>query len=80
MGRFPTPAQLASCAVVCSGNIVTGGKRRSGTTNHGNCWLGEILNQCAWAAAHTRDTCLAAQFWRLARRSTGPRHLGLRTR
>jgi transposase len=68
MGRFPTPAHLASWAGLCPGNNVTGGKRRSGTTNHGNRWLGEILNQCAWAAAHTRDTYLAAQFWRLARR------------
>ena len=34
----------------------TGGTRRSGTTKHGNRWLGEILNQCAWAAAHPRDT------------------------
>jgi transposase len=66
--RFPTPAHLASWAGMCPGNNVTGGKRRSGTTNHGNRWLGEILNQCAWAAAHTRDTYLAAQFWRLARR------------
>jgi len=24
--------------------------------------------QCAWSAARTRDTYLAAQFWRLARR------------
>ena len=31
-------------------------------------WLIDILTQCAWAAAHTRDTYLAAQFWRLARR------------
>jgi transposase len=68
MSRFPTPAHLASWAGLCPGNNVTGGKRRSGTTNHGNRWLGEILNQCAWAAAHTRDTYLAAQFWRLARR------------
>ena len=31
-------------------------------------WLTTILTQCAWAAAQTRDTYLAAQFWRLARR------------
>jgi transposase len=68
MGRFPTPALLASWAGVCPGNNITGGKRRSGTTNKGNRWLGEVLNQCAWAAAHTRDTYLAAQFRRLARR------------
>jgi hypothetical protein len=28
----------------------------------------DILTQCAWAAAHTHDTYLSAQFWRLARR------------
>jgi hypothetical protein len=27
-----------------------------------------VLTQCAWAASQTRDTYLAAQFWRLARR------------
>lgn len=47
---------------------ITGGKRHSGKTNKGNRWLGEILNQSAVAASHTRDTYLAAQFWRLKRR------------
>jgi transposase len=68
MSRFPTAAHLASWAGVCPGNNITGGKRRNAKTNKGNRWLGEILNQCAWAAAHSRDTYLAAQFWRLARR------------
>ena len=68
MTRFPTAAHLASWAGMCPGNNITGGKRRSGTTNQGNRWLGEILNQCAWSASHTRDTYLAAQFWRLSRR------------
>jgi transposase len=68
MSRFPTAAHLASWAGVCPGNNITGGKRRSGTTNRGNRWLGEILNQCALAASKTRDTYLAAQYWRLARR------------
>ena len=31
-------------------------------------WLRDILTQCAWSAARTRDTYLSAQFWRLARR------------
>ena len=39
-----------------------------GGTNKGNRWLGEVLDQCAWSAARSRDTYLAAQFWRLARR------------
>jgi transposase len=68
MGRFPSAAHLASWAGLCPGNNITGGKRRSGKTNKGNRWLGETLNQCAWSAARTRDTYLAAQFWRLARR------------
>lgn len=68
MSVFPTAGHLASWAGLCPGNNVTGGKRRAGTTNKGNRWLGEILNQCAWAAAHSRNTYLSAQFWRLARR------------
>ena len=68
MTRFPTPAHLASWAGMCPGNNITGGKRISGKTTHGDLWLADILTQCAWAAAHTRDTYLSAQFWRLARR------------
>ena len=68
MSRFPTAHHLASWAGMAPGNNITGGKRRSGKTTHGNVWLADILNQCAWAAARTRDTYLSAQFWRLARR------------
>jgi transposase len=68
MTRFPTAAHLASWAGVAPGNNITGGKRGSGKTTHGDVWLIDILTQCAWAAAHTRDTYLSAQFWRLARR------------
>jgi transposase len=68
MTRFPTAAHLASWAGMCPGNNITGGKRRSGKTSKGNRWLAEILDQCAMAASHTRDTYLAAQYWRLTRR------------
>ena len=68
MSVFPTAGHLASWAGRCPGNNVTGGKRRSGKSTKGNRWLGEVLTECAWAAARTRDTYLAAQFWRLARR------------
>jgi transposase len=68
MTRFPSAAHLASWAGMCPGNNITGGKRGSGKTTHGDVWLTDILTQCAWAAAHTHDTYLSAQFWRLARR------------
>jgi len=68
MSVFPTPGHLASWAGVCPGNNISGGKRHSGKPTKGDRWLGEVLNQCAWSAARTRDTYLSAQFWRLARR------------
>jgi transposase len=68
MSRFPTAGHLASWAGVAPGNNITGGKRGSGRTTKGDIWLGEILNQYAWAAARTRDTYLSAQYWRLTRR------------
>ena len=68
MARFPTAGHLASWAGMCPGNNVTGGKQRSGRTTKGDVWLRDILVQCAWTASRTRDTYLAAQFWRLSRR------------
>jgi len=68
MSRFPTAGHLASWAGLAPGNNITGGKRHSGKTTKGDRWLGEILNQCAWAASRKRDSYLSAQFWRLARR------------
>jgi transposase len=68
MTVFPTAAHLASWAGRCPGNNRTGGKRRSGKPTKGNRWLGEVLIECAWAAARSRDSYLSAQYWRLARR------------
>jgi transposase len=68
MSRFPTAAHLASWAGMAPGTNITGGKRQSGKTSNGDLWLRDILTQCAWGAARTRDTYLSAQFWRLARR------------
>jgi transposase len=68
MTVFPTAGHLASWAGRCPGNNITGGKRRSGKPTKGNRWLADVLTECAWAAARSRDTYLAAQFWRLARR------------
>jgi transposase len=73
MTRFPTAAHLASWAGMCPANNITGGKRRPAGSLNGNRWLGGILNQCAVAASHTRNTYLAAQYWRLVRRIGRPK-------
>src|SRR5215204_3105816 len=62
MSVFPTAGHLASWAGRCPGNNRTGGKRRSGKPTKGNRWLGEVLTECAWATARSRDTYLSAQF------------------
>ena len=68
MTVFPTAAHLAKWAGVCPGNNESGGKQRSGRTHPGSPWLVDVLIQAAWAASHTKNTYLNAQFWRLARR------------
>lgn len=68
MSRFPTPAHLASWAGLCPGNRESAGKRKSGKARKGNEALRTALVEAAWAAAHTKDTYLAAQYRRFKRR------------
>lgn len=68
MSRFPSANHLAAWAGVAPGNHESGGKRRSGKTRQGNLSLRKGLVQAAHAAAHTKDTFLAAQYHRLAPR------------
>jgi transposase len=68
MSRFPTVEHLASWAGMCPGNDESAGKRRSGRIPPGNRWLKQALIQAAWAASHTKDTYLSAQYHRLAKR------------
>jgi transposase len=56
MGRFPSPAQLASWAGLCPGNHESAGKRRRVGTPPGNQWLRRALVEAARAAARTKDT------------------------
>ena len=66
---FPVRAHLASSTGLCSGRRTKVlANVRSGRTTKGNRWLREMLVQCGWAASHTKDTYLSAQFWRLAAR------------
>jgi transposase len=68
MSRFPTAGHLASWAGLCPGQNESAGKRRSGRTRKGNPWLRTALVEAAQAAAHTKNTYLAAQYHRLAGR------------
>lgn len=68
MRAFPSAAQLCSWAGMCPGNHESAGKRKKGTTRPGNRWLRATLTQCAWAASHTKNTYLSAQYRRLAAR------------
>jgi transposase len=68
MDQFPTDGHLSSWAGMCSGNRESGGKRQSGRTRKGDQWLRATLVQSAWAASHTKNTYLSAQYRRLAGR------------
>lgn len=68
MAQFPTAAHLASWAGMCPGNEESAGKRKRTRTTKGNRWLRRALAEAAWAASHSRDTYLAAQYRRLAGR------------
>jgi transposase len=68
MSQFPSAQHLASWAGLCSGNNQSAGKRKSGKTPKGDGWLRCGLCQAAWAASHTKNTYLSAQFRRIAAR------------
>ncbi len=67
MKCFPTDGHLASWAGVCPGNHQSAGRRTSGKTTKGNVYVRTALVQAAWAATHTKDTYLAAQYRRLVK-------------
>jgi len=68
MSRFGTDGRLASWAGMCPGNNESAGKRKSGQTTKGSVYLKGALVQAAWAATHTKQTYLAAQYRRLVSR------------
>jgi len=65
MSRFATAGHLASWAGVCPGNKESAGKRLPGRTRHGDTRLKAALFIASAGAAHSRTTCLGAQFRRL---------------
>lgn len=68
MTRFPTPAHLASWVGLCPGNRESAGKRKSGRARKGNAVLRAAMCEAAWAASHSADSYLAAQYRRFKRR------------
>jgi transposase len=57
--------QLAAWACLVPGNNISAGKRKSGHRRQGQKCLVAALVEAAWAASHTKNTYLAAQFQRL---------------
>lgn len=68
MGQFPSAGHLSSWAGECPGNEESAGKRKRSRTTKGNRWLRRALAEAAWAAAHSKNTYLGAQYRRLAAR------------
>jgi transposase len=68
VANWPTTGHFASWACLCPGNHESGGKRYSGRRRQGQSWLVSALVEAAWAASHTKNTYLAAQFHRLRTR------------
>jgi transposase len=73
MQRLASAAHLASWAGMCPGTGESAGKHHSGKTRKGSKWLRGILVEAAHAAARTKDTYLAAQYWRLGGRRNDKR-------
>lgn len=70
MSVFPTDGHISSWAGICPGNNESAGKRKSGKTTKGSPYLRRALVQAAWAASHTKNTYLSAQYRRLVKRTS----------
>jgi transposase len=68
MEVFPDAHHLCSWSGICPGNEESGGKRLRSRVRKGNPWLRRALAEAAWAASHSKNTYLAAQYRRLAAR------------
>jgi transposase len=73
MGRFPTPAHLASWVRQAPGVSESAGHRKSKGADQGNPYSGGTLGEAAAAAARTQ-TFLGARYRRLVRHMPNSRH------
>jgi transposase len=68
MAVFPDETHLSSWAGICPGTEESAGKRLRSHTTRKNRWLRRALVEAAWAAGHTKNSYLGAQYRRLAPR------------
>jgi len=68
MSVFPDEHHLSSWTGICPGNEESAGRRLRSRTRKGNRYLRRALAESAWAASHSKDSYLAAQYRRLAAR------------
>jgi transposase len=64
MSQFPSAGHLCAWAGMSPGNDQSGKKRRKAKITKGSQWLRTTLVQVAWAASHTKNTQLSAQYRR----------------
>jgi transposase len=75
MGRFPSPAHLASWAGLAPGQHESAGKHKSGRTRKGSPWLRSALVEAAQAIRRTKDTALKARYTQIQGRRGSKRAL-----
>jgi transposase len=68
MAQFPSAKHLSSWAAICPGNNESAGKRKSGKTRKGNCWLRGALGETARGGVRKKNSYLSTQYRRLAGR------------
>jgi transposase len=68
MDLFPTEMHLSSWVGLSPGNNESAGKKKPGTTTHGNKHLKNILVEFAWVASRMKGTYLRAKFQSLVGR------------
>jgi transposase len=68
LSRFPSAAHLASWTGVAPAIHESAGQRSPAGTRHGSKFLTSMLVEAANSAARTKNTCLGAQFARIASR------------
>lgn len=68
MKRFGSANRAAAWAGMCPGNRQSGGRRYPARSRQGNRALKSILTEAGHAAGHSKNTYLAAQYHRIAKR------------